>query len=140
MGFLICLTGIALMIYCARAIFRDYKVSGDKKAFSGNPSSRTILLVLAIGFGFFLMVFGLYINNRMQPYVLAGGHIWVGVRLYYGDNHQYVGEVLGGNDKMIKVHMSGGSREWKNRDAVRTWYVRRDDPALDRQEWEVLNE
>jgi hypothetical protein len=83
-----------------------------------------------------------------SEWVDAGGHLWTGVKLYYGPARVYVGDVLGGNenyvdpftgDKMrgLKVRMANGGDEWKDRDAVNLgpWYVRRDDPALARKEW-----
>ena len=94
------------------------------------------------------------VESRTQPkseWIRASGNLWTGVKLYYGSGPEkrYVGEVLGGNDKYVdpytgrkfrglKIRMSGGSTEWKNRKAVIAWgYVKRDDPALDRMEWYV---
>ena len=83
----------------------------------------------------------------------AGGHLWSGVWLYYGANpsKMIVGQVLGGNDKYvdrhtsqafrgIKLRMQSGSEEWKDRGAIVVdgrWFVRRNDPALETQGWEV---
>jgi hypothetical protein len=63
----------------------------------------------------------------------------------------FVGEVLGGNDRYVspagdrfrgvKIRMAGGSVEWKDRSAVAAgeWYVRRNDPALTRRDWEIFD-
>ena len=93
-----------------------------------------------------------YIANSVlhdgPRYVRAGGNLWIGVKLYYGPAKMYVGEVLGGNENYVspltgtrfrgvKVMMSNGSEEWKDRDAIASgeWYVLSDDPAHERMEW-----
>lgn len=80
----------------------------------------------------------------------ASGRIWSGVKLYYGPNKMPVGEVMGGNDdyvsptglrfRGVKVKMASGSAEWKDREAIVSgqWFVRADDPAIDRMEWFVF--
>ncbi len=83
-----------------------------------------------------------------SEYARASTRMWSGVKLYYGPNKIYVGEILGGNRRYtcpitgstfrgIKMRMGSGSIQWKNRDAIvdGDWYVRRDDPVLKRMEW-----
>jgi len=79
-------------------------------------------------------------------------HLWVGVKLFYGPNKLYVGEVLGGNMTMVnprtgesfnglKLRMANGSTRWYDRSDVvlGPWYVRADDPALLREDWVECN-
>ena len=81
-------------------------------------------------------------------YIRAGGNLWTGVKLYYGSARMYCCEVLGGNERYVspttgerfrglKVLYPDGKQEWKDRSAVNSgpWYVRRDDPALQQQQW-----
>jgi hypothetical protein len=86
-----------------------------------------------------------------EEWVSPSGQIWTGVRLYYGPSKTYVGEVLGGNDRLVtatgevirglKLRMASGSVEWKDRRAVISgpWYMRRNDPAVARKVWEVFD-
>lgn len=91
-------------------------------------------------------------DGPASPWLSPAGRIWTGVILWYGegDTKMRVGEVLGGNDdyvdpitgqqfRGIKLRMASGKAEWKNRDAIIDggWYVRADDPAIARQEWNV---
>ena len=87
-----------------------------------------------------------------EEWVPAGTHIWTGVKLYYGigENKMLVGEVMGGNRHYtspitgeifsgLKIRMKSGSVEWKSRDVVADldgyWFVRADDPAVERWDW-----
>jgi len=90
-------------------------------------------------------------DNNAETWQAASGNIWSGVKLYFGPHKRYVGEVVGGTDREsltsgeltrgVVVKMAGETLEWKNRDAIvlGAWYIRRDDPALNRQQWRTIN-
>lgn len=79
----------------------------------------------------------------------ASGNLWAGVKLYYGPDKRYVFDVLGGNDRYIapdgarmravKVRYPTGEVEWKSRAHIigGQYFVKPDDPALRRMEWQV---
>ena len=87
-------------------------------------------------------------NTPHPNYVSLLGSIYSGVKVYYGANKAYGFVILGGVDDCsyfpsgggIKVLYPNGSEEWKDR-----WYlvssgiffVREDDPALDRMDWYI---
>lgn len=88
-----------------------------------------------------------------KEWLRAGGHIWSGVKLYYGPNKMYVGEILGGNERYtdpftgrrfrgLKLKMKSGHIEWKDRNAIISgdWYIRSNDPAVKREEWHIFDE
>lgn len=70
----------------------------------------------------------------------ASGNMWSNVKLYYGPQKAYVGEIIcfdknhilpdGTRINGIKIKSYSGSYEWKTREAVREWYVKKDDPAI----------
>lgn len=69
----------------------------------------------------------------------ASGNMWSNVKLYYGPKKMYVGQIICFDKKHnlygkiingVKIKSYSGSHEWKTREAVRTWYIKRDDPAL----------
>lgn len=90
-------------------------------------------------------------SSRSSGWCEAPGNLWRGVKLYYGPTKFYVGEVLGGNDhyvspftgkeiRGVKIRYPSGSEEWKDRSAMvidGRWYIKCDDPALARMDWEV---
>ena len=149
--------------HCGELVYADSKTCG----YCHRPVKRRKMSVGRwIGVGVFVGVVGaITASEPSQPspsvsqapgnettsrseWVDAGGHLWTGVKLYYGPRRMYVGEVLGGNENYVdpftgskirglKVRMANGADEWKDRDAVNMgpWYVRRDDPALTRREW-----
>lgn len=77
-----------------------------------------------------------------SEYVTAGSHIWSGVKLYYGPEKMYIGDVVswdedfrfpdGRQGRAIQLRTPRGSLEWKDREAILfgPWFVRADDPAL----------
>ena len=79
----------------------------------------------------------------------ASGNFWSGVKLYYGPKKMYVGEVYCANNNYIDPHTGhkfrgikilypSGNMEWKDRNAIilsNNWFVRSDDPALERMEY-----
>ncbi len=90
-------------------------------------------------------------NNESTKWTQACGHIYTGVKIYYGsdNNNFYVGKVLGGNERYtdpftgekfrgVKLLMKSGRTEWKKRSAIcsdSNWIVKGDDPALKIAAW-----
>jgi hypothetical protein len=87
-------------------------------------------------------------EGREPRWLEAGRHLWTGVRLYYGAKRVYVGELLGGSEHYadpltdervpgLKIRAKTGRIEWTRRDVVSSgpWFVRRDDPAVERRQW-----
>ena len=81
-------------------------------------------------------------------FTLAGGKMWTGVKLYYGVYKSYIGEIVCFNRNYrhpilkdiefngVKVHIHNSKAiNWKNREAVRYWFVRKDDPAIKAQQY-----
>ena len=91
------------------------------------------------------------IADESQQWKHISGNIWSGVKIYMGEGADkgFVGTVLGGNDNYVhpstgatfrglKMEMSSGRSEWKNRDDFIMndyLFVKKDDPALTRYEW-----
>ncbi len=78
----------------------------------------------------------------------AAGHMWSGVKLYFGPKKTYVGEVVCGNNRYyhshlnktirgIKIRYPTGKTEWKDRNAIVSgaWYVKKSDPAIEKMIW-----
>ena len=86
-----------------------------------------------------------------ETWMPAAGNLWTGVTLYFGPKKMLVGEVMGGSadnisfgDQVAKgvlIKMSGGTDEWKSRDAIvgGAWYVRSDDAALKNMKWRTFH-
>jgi len=77
-----------------------------------------------------------------SPWVLAAGHLYKNVVLYYGPDESKrweVGQViaLDYDNKLVMVRMKGGSVEPKSRDAIAggPWYIKKSDPALQAREF-----
>jgi len=91
------------------------------------------------------------VTTKENKWVRACGHIYQGVKIYYGtaENNFYVGQVLGGNDhyvnsytgetfKGLKLLMKSGKPEWKDRHALcldERWIIKSDDPFLNNSAW-----
>ncbi|MEQ8170233.1 MAG: hypothetical protein ABRQ38_15215 [Candidatus Eremiobacterota bacterium] len=92
-------------------------------------------------------------SNANTGWIKASSNIWGGVDLYYGagENKQYVGKVLGGNENYkspdgstfrgLKI-ITGGSIEWKDRHTIimGEYYIKANDPALTAKKWEVYED
>ena len=79
-------------------------------------------------------------------YTPLAGHIFTGVKVYYGVNKAYGFEILGGSENCsltpsgrgLYVLMPNGSREWKDRLYLINsgiYFVKNDDPALLKMVW-----
>lgn len=73
--------------------------------------------------------------SAKETYTYAAAHMWSGVKLYYGPDKDYYGEIVcfrGGYDGVITIMNSHGTLERKNRAVIRNgaFYVRLDDPVL----------
>jgi hypothetical protein len=73
--------------------------------------------------------------SSIDTYTYAAAHMWSGVKLYYGPNKDYYGDIVcfrGGYDGIIAIVNFHGTLERKNRAVIRNgaFYVRLDDPAL----------
>jgi len=90
-------------------------------------------------------------STSNDEWLELGGHIWTGVKVYYGDAKTYGFEILGGSESCstlasgrgIRVKYPDGTVEWKDRSALINsglYFVQADDPALKLEEWEEFND
>jgi hypothetical protein len=81
-----------------------------------------------------------YSSSSVTPssedaYTFAAAHMWSGIKLYYGSNKEYFGEIVcfrRGYDGLITIKNSAGNLIRKQRATIRNsqYYVKSDDPAI----------
>ena len=123
-----------------------------------NTASRLSLTRLLLT-GIVLPLLGLILGGCAskapppQGYLRAGENLWKGVTVYNQDlMKSFV--VLGGHDAHkfpdghtgpgVKIDYPDGRTGWKDRDDITRedtrWFVKANDPALPKQQWQVLED